>query len=97
MLLYGQKKCLRIDFSVLWRESRDMAEEIRLYENKEVVDEVMKSDQYAKFIISENTLEALEDKCNKIMQCQKLDWKPLKIERLEFIRMYNKIYYYKKW
>lgn len=74
-----------------------MAEEIKLYENKEFVDEVMKSDQYAKFIISENTLELLEDKCNKIMQCQKLEWKPLKIERLEFIRMYNKIYYYKKW
>lgn len=74
-----------------------MAEEIKLYENKEFVDEVMKSDQYAKFIISENTLEALEDKCDKIMQNQKLEWKPLKIERLEFIRMYNKIYYYKKW
>lgn len=74
-----------------------MSDVIECYENKDTIKEILNSEQYAKFIISENTLELLADKCNKIMQNQTLEWKPLFIERLDFIRMYNKIYYYKKW
>lgn len=74
-----------------------MSDIIECYENKDTIKEILNSEQYVKFTISENTLELLDDKCNKIMQNQTLEWKPLFIERLDFIRMYNKIYYYKKW
>lgn len=74
-----------------------MSDIINRYEDQDTINMILNSEQYAKFIISENTLELLEDKCIKIMRNQKLEWKPLLIERLDFIRMYNKIYYYKKW
>lgn len=74
-----------------------MSDIINRYEDQDTINMILNSEQYAKFIISENTLELLEDKCIKIMRNQTLEWKPLLIERLDFIRMYNKIYYYKKW
>lgn len=75
-----------------------MSEIIELYQTKDLVDEVLNNnDKYLKLSISENTLEALKKKADFIMSKQTLDWKPLFIERKDFIRVYNKIYYYPKY
>lgn len=73
-----------------------MLEVIEKYENDNFIDEVLQSDCYAKFNISENTLELLDTKCNIIMDKQGLDWKPLLLEYNTGIKMYNKVFYYKK-
>ena len=51
---------------------------------------------YVVFNISECTEEALEKKCEQILNTQFLEWKPLKLEYAENIKVYTKTFYYEK-
>lgn len=66
------------------------------------IDDFVKQDilnnknNYLFFDISENTIEALDKKCNFILSKQALEWLPYKLEYKEFIHIYTKTFYFKK-
>lgn len=66
---------------------------IKCFEDRDRVNEISNSEHYIKFEIAECTEEALQKKCEHILKCQSIQWKPLKLERLSIIRMYIMTYY----
>lgn len=52
--------------------------------------------KYITFQVSECTEKALENKCNFILNCQKLDWKPLLLEYHNNVGVYTKYFYIQK-
>lgn len=73
-----------------------MQEIIEVYEEPKLVEHVIASNDYLKFIINECTLNALNNKADYIMECHKHIWKPLCIAYHPSIRVYDKIYYIDK-
>ena len=74
-----------------------MQEIIEMYEELEVVETVLHSNKYLKFIINECTLKALESKADFIISCNDHIWKPLCIiQHYPSISVYDKIYYLDK-
>lgn len=68
------------------------------YEVKEKVEEILnRQDKYVTFEISECTEKALDKKCDFILECQKRDWKPLKLDFKEHIRILTKTFYMEKY
>ena len=51
---------------------------------------------YVTFKISECTEQTLKEKCDLFLKQQYLDWKPLKLEYAENIKVYTMTYYYEK-
>jgi len=51
---------------------------------------------YVIFKISECTEKALEEKCNLILKQQSLNWKRLRLEYSESLKVFTMIYYYEK-
>lgn len=51
---------------------------------------------YVIFKISECTEKSLEEKCNFILKHQALDWKPLRLEYAENLKVFTMVYYYEK-
>lgn len=70
-----------------------MQEIIESYEDLRLVETIVHSNNYLKFVINEYTLKALESKAKFIMECQKNIWKPLCITYHPHVRVYDKIYY----
>lgn len=73
-----------------------MQEIIETYEELQLVETVLHSNDYIKFIINECTIKALESKADFIMKCHNNIWKPLCITHHSFIGVYDKIYYLDK-
>ena len=72
-------------------------EDLILYEDRELVDKILYEKwNYLTFDICECTEEALDKKCKFILECQKIDWKPLKLEYKRSVRVYIKTFYLKK-
>ena len=72
-------------------------EDIILYESKELVDTIFNEKwNYLTFDISECTEEALDKKCEFILNCQKIDWKPLKLEHKRNVNVDIKTFYIHK-
>ena len=71
---------------------------VELFESSDFVNEVLNNkDKYLTFEISENTPELLEIKCKQIMSRQAMEWKPLAIQKMNFVNVYMKIYYITKY
>ena len=71
--------------------------EITYYENENYANQILKESwKYLTFQISECTEEALNKKCNFILKCQNIDWKPLMLEYHENVRVYTKYFYIEK-
>lgn len=51
---------------------------------------------YLFFDIAENTIDTLNKKCDFILSKQSLDWLPYKLEYKEFVHIYVKTFYFKK-
>ena len=74
-----------------------MQEIIELYEEPEIIETILHSNDYIKFIINECTLEALKNKADFIMSCNDHIWKPLCIiGHHPSISVYDKIFYLNK-
>lgn len=73
-----------------------MQEIIETYEELQLVEIVLHSNNYIKFIINECTMKALESKADFIMKCHNNIWKPLCITHHSSIGVYDKIYYLDK-
>lgn len=73
-----------------------MQEIIETYEELQLVETVLHSNDYIKFIINECTMKALESKADFIMKCHNNIWKPLCITHHSSIGVYDKIYYLNK-
>lgn len=75
-----------------------MVDIIKYYENKEFANSILNdNNRYLLFEISENSEEALEEKCKKILSFQSIEWKPLLIKRHTFVNVYTKIFYINKY
>ena len=71
--------------------------EITYYENENYANQILKESwKYLTFQISECTEEALDKKCEFILNCQKIDWKPLKLEHKRNVNVYIKTFYIHK-
>lgn len=71
--------------------------EIIYYTDKNFAQTVLnESWNYLIFQISEGTEEALNKKCEFILKCQKVQWKPLLLEYKDHIKIYTKFFYIKK-
>jgi len=71
--------------------------EITYYTDKNFAQTVLnESWNYLIFQISECTEEALNKKCEFILKCQKVQWKPLLLEYKDTIKIYTKFFYIKK-
>lgn len=73
-----------------------MQEIIEIYEELQLVETILHSNDYVKFIINECTLQSLESKANFIIKCHNNIWKPLCITHHDSIGVYDKIYYLDK-
>ena len=73
-----------------------MQEIIETYEELTLVETILHSNDYIKFIINECTIQSLESKTNFIMKCHYNIWKPLCIIYHQGIGIYDKIYYLDK-
>lgn len=73
-----------------------MEEMIKMYEEPQLVQQILYSDDYLKFIVNECTLNALNSKADYIMEYHKHIWKPLCIVYHPSIRVYDKIFYIDK-
>lgn len=72
-------------------------QDLFLYEPKEFVDKVLYEKwNYLTFEICECTEGALDKKCKFILQCQKINWKPLKLEYKHSVRVFIKTFYLEK-
>ena len=69
-----------------------MQEIIESYEDLQLVETILHSDNYLKFIINECTLKALESKAKFIINCHNNIWKPLCITHHYNVSVYDKIY-----
>lgn len=71
--------------------------EIIYYEDEETAKKILsESWNYLTFQISECTEKALNKKCDFILKCQSVDWKPLLLEYHESVRVYTKYFYIHK-
>lgn len=73
-----------------------MQEIIEVYEDLKLIETIVHSNNYFKFIINECTLKALESKAKFIMDCNNNIWKPLCINYHSNVGVYDKIYYIDK-
>ena len=72
-------------------------EDVILYESKELVNIILNEKwNYLTFDISECTEKALNKKCEFILNCQKINWKPLKLKHKRNINVYIKTFYVHK-
>lgn len=75
-----------------------MFDVIKYYENQDLTNEILNNqNKYLLFEISENSEEALEEKCKKILGFQSVEWKPLMIKKFTFVNVYTKTFYINKY
>ena len=71
---------------------------IEFYESLEFINEVLNNkNRYILFEVTENTLEALDKKCQQIMSFQQVNWKPLVTKKMNSVNVYVRIYYINKY
>ncbi len=67
------------------------------YESKEFIDKVFNEKwKYLIFSITECTEETLNKKCEFILKCQAIEWKPLIQIYKRNVHMYEKLFYIEK-
>ena len=73
-----------------------MEEFIEYYEDIDVVNNILHSNEYIKFTVNECTVNALNKKADFINKCYNNMWLPLCIKYHPTVRVYDKVFYVKK-
>lgn len=70
---------------------------VNYYVDNYIQDDILNNKHnYLFFDIAENTIDMLNKKCDFILSKQSLDWLPYKLEYKEFVHIYVKTFYFKK-